>query len=108
LTARSFSAEYLPFLVENDDGIQGMALGIIVHYGSLRQAYLEDVVIDEASRGSGIGRFLIEHILQEMWNRDVEVVFVATSFDNDTDSPLPFYQALGFHKMRCPWLVMTR
>src|SRR5215217_3944969 len=86
LTHKSFSAEYLPLLIENDDGVQGMALGIIIQYGSLRQAYLEDVVIDESVRGQGFGRALIEHLLQELWNRDVEVVFVATSFDTEAES----------------------
>ena len=108
LTSRSFSAEYLPLLVEdNDDVVQGMALGIIIQYGSLRQAYLEDVVIDEVARGQGVGRILVEYALQEFWSRGVHVAFVATSFETEIDSPLPFYRALGFRETRCPWLVIT-
>lgn len=108
LSSKSFSAEYLPLLVEDDDGgVQGIALGIIIQYGSLRQAYLEDVVIDETARGQGLGRILVEHALKELWSCGVQMVFVATSFDTETDSPLPFYRALGFRETRCPWLVIT-
>jgi ribosomal protein S18 acetylase RimI-like enzyme len=105
LSARSFSAKYLPLVIESEEKILGIGLGVIFQYGQSRLAYLEDLVIAKTSRGMGLGRALVEHFLRECASLRVEAVFIATDFDNEDESPVPFYESLGFRKTRSPWLV---
>lgn len=86
------------FVVESDDKI--IATGSIcwkmgfIHDGKL-VATLEDIVVDEAYRGKGIGRFLIENLIKTAWQNDQCYKIVL----NCCDTHAPMYEKFGFKRV---------
>lgn len=55
---------------------------------------LEDVIVAAPFRGTGLGRMLIDHVLQ--WAREKEFPRVTLLADRHNESALRFYKKLGF------------
>lgn len=66
-------------------------------------AGLEDVVVDQAWRGRGIGRALLA--AAEAWARDRGAVRLALLADETNLPALDFYDRLGFTRTRLVWLA---
>jgi len=60
-----------------------------------RVVLLEDVIVNAAHRGSGLGRQLVEHILA--WAAANGLPRVTLLADQDNASALAFYERLGFN-----------
>ncbi|WP_144184094.1 GNAT family N-acetyltransferase [Elioraea rosea] len=68
-------------------------------------AGMEDVVVDAAHRGRGIGRLLLE--AAEAWARERGALRVALLADETNAPALDFYDRLGFTRTRLVWLAKT-
>ncbi len=53
--------------------------------------HLHDLCVDQAARGRGIGRAIIEHLIEQTTQRGGRWLFL-----DGIDSALPFYQACDF------------
>ncbi len=65
------------------------------------RAFIEDVVVDESLRGQGIGRALIENLLNSL--QDIEEIRLACSDEN-----VAFYEKLGFKRPKDNTLYIRR
>jgi N-acetylglutamate synthase-like GNAT family acetyltransferase len=82
--------------------IEGFILATFVSYAKSKFGYIEELVVDEKSRGRQIGSKLVKKILA--WEKllGAEVVFVIT------DEAMEFYKRLGFkHTKKYTWLLWT-
>jgi GNAT superfamily N-acetyltransferase len=88
--------EYVTMVAEQSGTIVGLVGAYVAHGLELNGAYgkLTGLVVDDASRGCGIGRLLIESIEQWLLERDVTVV-ILTSGKHRTDAH-QFYRRLGY------------
>lgn len=59
-----------------------------------RVLLLEDVIVSRAYRGGGLGRQLVEHVLD--WARGQGMTRVTLLADRDNQPALDFYRKLGF------------
>ena len=59
-----------------------------------RVVLLEDVILHREHRGSGLGRKLVEHVLE--WAREQGMTRVTLLADRDNRAALDFYRKLGF------------
>jgi GNAT superfamily N-acetyltransferase len=66
-------------------------------------ATIEDVIVDNAARGSGAGRALIAAI--EAWARARGCLRLQLLADRANAPALDFYDRLGFGRTRMVWLV---
>lgn len=66
-------------------------------------AGVEDVVVDAAWRGRGIGRALLA--TAEAWARERGAVRLALLADETNHAALDFYDRLGFVRTRLVWLA---
>ncbi len=66
-------------------------------------AGIEDVVVDEAHRGSGVGRLLLG--AAEEWARARGALRLALLADETNAPALDFYDRLGFTRTRLVWLA---
>lgn len=64
---------------------------------------LEDVIIAQPYRGQGLGRKLVEHVLE--WARRENFLRVTVLADSTNEAALNFYRQLGFH---CSSMVVNR
>ncbi len=66
-------------------------------------ATIEDVVVDQAARGQGLGRALLE--AATAWARAQGALRVQLLADRENAEALDFYDRLGFGRTRMVWLV---
>lgn len=66
-------------------------------------AGVEDVVVDEAHRGRGVGRLLLD--AAEGWARARGALRLALLADETNAPALDFYDRLGFTRTRLVWLA---
>lgn len=85
------------FVVAKDDSkVIGMATGyLIVKFGK-KIGYIEEVVVSEAYRGQGIGRRLLELIIEEAKKAQVRQLYLTSRAGRTEANSL--YQKLGFEK----------
>jgi ribosomal protein S18 acetylase RimI-like enzyme len=57
---------------------------------------LEDVIVRREHRGSGLGRRLVEQVLD--WAREQGMTRITLLADQDNQAALDFYRRLGFEK----------
>lgn len=88
------------FVLRVDGQVAGMAnalLTISTAEGGL-VLLLEDVIVGRAHRGQGLGRRLVEHVLD--WARQQGYVRVTLLADRENINALVFYRKLGFSDSR--------
>lgn len=81
-----------------DDRVVGMVTGQLVAStaeGAL-SVWIEDVVVDETSRGRGIGRALLQAVLT--WAKDAGATRAQLLVDTDNSLAEGFYERLGWRK----------
>lgn len=84
------------FVLRIDGRVAGMANALITVSTAEggRVLLLEDVIVSRAHRGGGLGRRLVEHVLD--WARGQGMTRVTLLADRDNRPALDFYRALGF------------
>ena len=99
------SRDQLVELVENDDTVLFLAMVNGQIMGSLTlafyriptgmKAWIEDVVVDDAARGHGVGRLLSESAVDEARRRGAKNVSLTSRPSRDSANRL--YQRIGFN-----------
>lgn len=84
------------FVLRVDGKVAGMANALITISTAegARALLLEDVIVRSEYRGVGLGRQLVEHVLN--WAKQRGMVRVTLLADRDNQPALDFYQKLGF------------
>ncbi|WDV44878.1 GNAT family N-acetyltransferase [Clostridiaceae bacterium M8S5] len=86
---------------------EGYKLGYVVNdskeiIGAVCSDYLDDmdfsrleyVAVDEKHRGKGIGRAMIEHVINQSANKNIKQVYLSTDIDNNASN---LYSKIGFY-----------
>lgn len=93
------------FVAERDGRVIGMASAQLLvstaRGGTV--ATIEDVIVDHAARGGGIGRALLE--AAEAWARAQGALRLQLLADRENPGALDFYHRLEFGRTRMVWLV---
>ncbi len=84
------------FVLRVDGQVAGMANALITVSTAegAKVLLLEDVIVSRAHRGGGLGRKLVEHVLQ--WAKQQGMTRVTLLADRDNAPALDFYRKLGF------------
>jgi GNAT superfamily N-acetyltransferase len=84
------------FVLRVDGQVAGMANALITISTAEggRVLLLEDVIVRREYRGSGLGRRLVEHVMD--WAREQGMTRVTLLADRDNQAALDFYRKLGF------------
>lgn len=82
------------FLILSDDAVVGMlTLGMYASPTGTK-AWIEDVVVDEAQRGSGLGRVLVQHAIAYCKEEGIDTVYLTSNPKRVAANAL--YQSEGF------------
>ena len=87
------------FVFEEDGKIFGYAFCILVNHGKegsttgYRTVYIDDLCVDPASRGRGVGRALYRHVLD--FARGIGAYNVTLNVWAGNESPRRFYESVG-------------
>jgi|TARA_B100000530_G_scaffold315828_1_gene245696 GNAT superfamily N-acetyltransferase len=79
------------FVAVNNETIIGFASIHIIEKLNRRSCLIEDVVVDKNERGKGIGKLLIEHLINFSKSKSCDKIIL-----NSKESNIPFYNKLGF------------
>ena len=79
------------FVAINNETIIGFASIHIIEKLNRRSCLIEDVVVDKNERGKGIGKLLIEHLINFSKSKSCDKIIL-----NSKESNMPFYNKLGF------------
>lgn len=79
------------FVAINNETIIGFASIHIIEKLNRRSCLIEDVVVDKNERGKGIGKLLIEHLINFSKSKSCDKIIL-----NSKESNIPFYNKLGF------------
>lgn len=84
------------FVLRVDGQVAGMANALVTVSTAEggKVLLLEDVIVGREHRGGGLGRKLIEHVLD--WAREQGMTRVTLLADRDNTPALDFYRRLGF------------
>lgn len=80
------------FVVVDDDKITGVIL--CGHDG--RRAYIYHMFVDESYRGHGLGKKLVDNVMEVLKNEGINKVALVVFTDNEIGNP--FWKAIGFEK----------
>lgn len=69
--------------------------------GDLFRAYIEDVIVDEAYRGRGIGKGIMQRLMERLAHVE-EITF------NCEDHLVPFYEQFGFERFTMTFMHIWR
>lgn len=86
---------YLARLKENDS-IVGMVTLIVYRIPYIVKAQLEDIVVDESMRGKGIGKMLMQYVIDKAKEYGVKSLNFTSSPKKEVANKL--YESLGFQK----------
>ena len=83
------------------DGIVALEKGNVLGYASIhyikkitrKSGIIEDVVVKENQRGKGIGKLLVNNLIEKAKKNNCDKIILSSSEKN-----LKFYQKLGFQK----------
>lgn len=104
ISTTKITAKCLFFIAQEDDEIVGFVVGTFIKYGASKYGYLEELCVKETFRRKGIGRQLINRILDEYKKLETWTLFVMTK---ETDATAQaFYNKMGFMKSKGLWLYM--
>lgn len=89
------------FSSDEVDGIVALENEIVVGYASIhylkkitrKSGIIEDVVVKENQRGKGIGKLLVNNLIEKAKQNNCDKIILSSSEKN-----LKFYQKLGFKK----------
>ena len=89
------------FSSDDVDGIVALEKGNVLGYASIhyinkitrKSGIIEDVVVKENQRGKGIGKLLVNNLIEKAKNNNCDKIILSSSEKN-----LKFYQKLGFQK----------
>lgn len=79
-----------------DDAIVAMATLIVYRIPYKMKAQLEDVVVDEAVRGKGIGKYMLNYVIEKAKEFGVKSLNLTSSPRKDIANKM--YMSLGFEK----------
>ena len=89
------------FTSDEVDGIVALEKGNVLGYASIhyikkitrKSGIIEDVVVKENQRGKGIGKLLVNNLIEKAKKNNCDKIILSSSEKN-----LKFYQKLGFQK----------
>ena len=89
------------FSSDEVDGIVALEDGSVLGYASIhyikkitrKSGIIEDVVVKENQRGKGIGKLLVNNLIEKAKKNNCDKIILSSSEKN-----LKFYQKLGFQK----------
>tara|TARA_B000000557_G_scaffold234381_1_gene209514 strand:- start:209 stop:610 length:402 start_codon:yes stop_codon:yes gene_type:complete len=89
------------FSSDEVDGIVALERGNVLGYASIhyikkitrKSGIIEDVVVKENQRGKGIGKLLVNNLIEKAKKNNCDKIILSSSEKN-----LKFYQKLGFQK----------
>ena len=89
------------FSSDEVDGIVALEKGNVIGYASIhyikkitrKSGIIEDVVVKENQRGKGIGKLLVNNLIEKAKKNNCDKIVLSSSEKN-----LKFYQKLGFQK----------
>ena len=89
------------FTSDDVDGIVALEKGNVLGYASIhyikkitrKSGIIEDVVVKENQRGKGIGKLLVNNLIEKAKKNNCDKIILSSSEKN-----LKFYQKLGFQK----------
>ena len=89
------------FSSDEVDGIVALEKGNVIGYASIhyikkitrKSGIIEDVVVKENQRGKGIGKLLVNNLIEKAKKNNCDKIILSSSEKN-----LKFYEKLGFHK----------
>lgn len=87
---------YLYIVKSNNDKIIGMATLIVYRIPYCWKGIIEDVVVDENYRGRGIGKRLLQYVIEEAKKRKVKSLNLTSQPSRIAANRL--YESLGFEK----------
>lgn len=82
------------FLLFCEDRVVGMLTVGMYASPTGTKAWIEDVVVDESLRGSGLGRVLVEHVIAFCKEEGIDTVYLTSNPKRVAANAL--YQAVGF------------
>lgn len=90
------SSSTLLFIAEENNEILGTLSLVFYKIPTGNKVWIEDVVVDKATRGKGIGKELIEFAIEYAKNKNVKNINLTSSPERVAANKL--YQKLGFMK----------
>jgi len=87
---------HLFFAIDDKDHYMGMLTVGIYLSPTGKKAWIEDVVVDEAYRGLGVGKKLTEHAIQFVKEQNIPLLMLTSNPKRIAANGL--YQRLGFEK----------
>jgi GNAT superfamily N-acetyltransferase len=84
------------FVAENEGEIIGMLSLVVVDIPTGRKAWIEDVVVDEALRGLGVGALLVERAKVEAANLGAKKIYLTSNPSRKAAHAL--YEKCGFER----------
>ena len=95
------------FVAERDGEVVGFLLATFTDYGLPYEGggMIEQLIVDDSQRDSGVGRELVEACWEWLGTEGVELAFVSTT---DKLGAAAFYERCGFQRCRGPWFVRSR
>jgi len=89
------------FSSDEVDGIVALEKGNVLGYASIhyikkitrKSGIIEDVVVKENQRGKGVGKLLVNNLIEKAKKNNCDKIILSSSEKN-----LKFYQKLGFQK----------
>jgi ribosomal protein S18 acetylase RimI-like enzyme len=95
----NFSSNF-GFVVETNNKVIGYASIHIIDKINRRSCLIEDVVIDKNYRSKGIGRDLIDHLINYSKNKKCDKIIL-----NSSESNIIFYEKLGFKRNEVQMII---
>ena len=104
ITIKSIGARCITLVAEDKNKISGFIIGTVITYGPCKYGYVEELFVDKSSRRKGIGKKLIDELLQKFKKLNTWAIFVMT-VKNDPVAQ-SFYKKAGFKKSKGLWLYI--
>ena len=81
-------------IIEDDGRVIGMATLYMIQKFSKRSGFIEDVVVDAAYRGQGLGKKLMTELINTAHTQEVKTIYLTSRPERVAANQL--YQKLGF------------